>query len=275
MRGADFLSPPCSAFLVETSPHAWSRQPSIFQQDRRYRNISTCVEQTCPVSSPASPRRKHLHMRGADYISLAYDRIKKETSPHAWSRLWHINFHSVFIKKHLHMRGADCASLLKFQGIMETSPHAWSRRRQAVTECGPVGNISTCVEQTSSSRQALSTGKKHLHMRGADSKYPNSRARMRETSPHAWSRLRVLRVYHLYPGNISTCVEQTYLRCEANTLTQKHLHMRGADRRCRQGRRHPSETSPHAWSRLCGLNLLRLLIRNISTCVEQTTTKSF
>ena len=72
--------------MVETSPHAWSRHPVGHADKPAIGNISTCVEQTCPVSGPASPRRKHLHMRGADMCSTLALTASKETSPHAWSR---------------------------------------------------------------------------------------------------------------------------------------------------------------------------------------------
>ena len=86
MRGADMVNLGSMLVMVETSPHAWSRHPVGHADKPAIGNISTCVEQTCPVSGPASPRRKHLHMRGADMCSTLALTASKETSPHAWSR---------------------------------------------------------------------------------------------------------------------------------------------------------------------------------------------
>ena len=78
---------------TETSPHAWSR-PSLFvAKCLMDRNISTCVEQTAYRSPYQPPVRKHLHMRGADFLSLSSIVTVVETSPHAWSRLLVSFFH--------------------------------------------------------------------------------------------------------------------------------------------------------------------------------------
>ena len=171
-------------------------------------NISTCVEQTCPVSSPGCPRRKHLHMRGADMVLSDVHCSQIETSPHAWSR--HVSYDTQAINarnistcveqtrpptrvrapawKHLHMRGADLSGMVWLQSESETSPHAWSRLSSFSGQPHTIRNISTCVEQT---RRRLSVAKlqrKHLHMRGADVPKEEDISKVEETSPHAWSR---------------------------------------------------------------------------------------
>ena len=132
---------------IETSPRAWSRHFMGSYGAGTGGNISTCVEQTCPVSSPGCPRRKHLHMRGADMVLSDVHCSQIETSPHAWSR--HVSYDTQAINarnistcveqtrpptrvrapawKHLHMRGADLSGMVWLQSESETSPHAWSR----------------------------------------------------------------------------------------------------------------------------------------------------
>ena len=107
-------------------------------------------------------------------------------------------------------------------------------------------------------------------MRGANCRF-HQRTRTRpETSPHAWSKPSVLERIFPLSGNISTCVEQTFQPCMTCPFLQKHLHMRGANKlRLLKGDM-SKETSPHAWSKQCGMILIKTSNRNISTCVEQT-----
>ena len=209
-------------------------------------------------------------MRGADSFAICAYSAKMETSPHAWSRPDYLSdvrdldrnistcveqtedkrVYGAFEQKHLHMRGADSFWSPWARVAVETSPHAWSRllRVGQVRLCQ--GNISTCVEQTFSRCRHTFQSWKHLHMRGAD---------------HFIS----VPCGHC-AGNISTCVEQTFIRYLSMRPNRKHLHMRGADLSVTLLHIITLETSPHAWSRRHrgrrGLNI----IRNISTCVEQT-----
>ena len=229
-------------------------------------------------------------MRGADSYQHVLLLDDEETSPHAWSRLRNdgpvglisrnistcveqTSSHTTPTStgwKHLHMRGADTLRYFPMTFPRETSPHAWSRQLQVDSIAGLVGNISTCVEQTSllSSRHLYI--EKHLHMRGADhvgSLHPKMNA---ETSPHAWSRLNPDARNHPANGNISTCVEQTGRLRRFEDEEEKHLHMRGADIPIHRPFKALGETSPHAWSRLHRRKPQGHEGGNISTCVEQT-----
>ena len=170
------------------------------------------------------------------------------------------------------MRGANPEETSLKILIPETSPHAWSKPISQVGYKEGYGNISTCVEQTEPLLAELQRLQKHLHMRGANDSCGRILGRCRETSPHAWSKLKERVVpYEIFETsphawsklyrnrttirksrNISTCVEQT---CFAQVFLDhvwKHLHMRGANQ-----------------NRLMSISVR---IGNISTCVEQTHT---
>ena len=66
MRGANVEVFLFLVFLLETSPHAWSKLVKPTSQSRTNRNISTCVEQTPHMLSMSTGMLKHLHMRGAN-----------------------------------------------------------------------------------------------------------------------------------------------------------------------------------------------------------------
>ena len=74
--------------------------------------------------------------------------------------------------------------------------------------------------------------------------------------------------------NSSTCVEQTCSRRSHRRPGRKHLHMRGANLAKQPIRRLGGETSPHAWSKPSVMGMYPLVFRNISTCVEQTSSLS-
>ena len=147
MRGADASTPLEPKEARETSPHAWSRHGELGQYAGHGRNISTCVEQTEAKDAKRPAVEKHLHMRGADMLSVYARARASETSPHAWSRPPYFSISISFLgnistcveqtcpvsgpasprRKHLHMRGADPESGIGGETLVETSPHAWSR----------------------------------------------------------------------------------------------------------------------------------------------------
>ena len=133
------------------------------------------------------------------------------------------------IQKHLHMRGANFAENDSVAKRQETSPHAWSKLADGHEHLQLGGNISTCVEQTASSRRRPTRWKKHLHMRGANNPAKEDAGNRRETSPHAWSKHLTFAVERNIRGNISTCVEQTHQAFRWLYAGRKHLHMRGAN----------------------------------------------
>ena len=86
MRGANLLVVKAQTYKPETSPHAWSKHGGSSRRRPDHRNISTCVEQTRPGCPTWRPCRKHLHMRGANFVVAMSDLLYLETSPHAWSK---------------------------------------------------------------------------------------------------------------------------------------------------------------------------------------------
>ena len=87
MRGANRVPDTFDDFWMETSPHAWSKPLRDEVHRAGAGNISTCVEQTFMINSQGLGDRKHLHMRGANSVTLNVEASSKETSPHAWSKL--------------------------------------------------------------------------------------------------------------------------------------------------------------------------------------------
>ena len=95
-----------------------------------------------------------------------------------------------------------------------------------------------------------------------------------ETSPHAWSKHQGPQETASGCRNISTCVEQTYARMRVLTPPRKHLHMRGANMEYTILIKNLAETSPHAWSKQVRRGSSAYRGGNISTCVEQTISRT-
>ena len=51
-------------------------------------NISTCVEKTTKIFDFITGTKKHLHMRGENTSLSVTAILRKETSPHAWRKLY-------------------------------------------------------------------------------------------------------------------------------------------------------------------------------------------
>ena len=93
---------------------------------------------------------------------------------------------------------------------------------------------------------------------------------IKETSPHAWRKLILIRLIEVFVRNISTCVEKTYQGRAQLKTGQKHLHMRGENDKFNRPHYHCLETSPHAWRKRPLVWTEKYHLRNISTCVEKT-----
>ena len=212
MRGANRAPPGRTPATPETSPHAWSKRllrpdprqvpgniSTCVEQTQRkssalrdFRNISTCVEQTLQKPNDDPQIEKHLHMRGANLFCPGIFGPCVETSPHAWSKPEPTHEYLCEDWKHLHMRGANSYGHNYYIRGTETSPHAWSKPCRLVVARHKLGNISTCVEQTTLWSCRTHATWKHLHMRGANSALSLRKAKSSETSPHAWSKQRHL-----------------------------------------------------------------------------------
>ena len=114
-------------YISETSPHAWSKLLLWRHGWREGRNISTCVEQTIFSSVNHLNIKKHLHMRGANFVQTILALLNEETSPHAWSKRIPclIPFESVgnistCVEQTFWREWCSCYG-------WETSPHAWSK----------------------------------------------------------------------------------------------------------------------------------------------------
>ena len=178
------------------------------------------------------------------------------------------------VRKHLHVRGAYERSAFAMAPEVETSPRAWSIHIISAYSPWSPRNISTCVEHTQGCRRSPRSRQKHLHVRGAyDREVSLGHGRV-ETSPRAWSIQSLLYSRHLYIGNISTCVEHTFLSLLLLITVEKHLHVRGAYLQVLPMHFLQKETSPRAWSILPSCIVRETVSGNISTCVEHTATFS-
>ncbi len=170
VRGADFVAVAHFVFVIGSSPRAWSRLATIPRRDDHVRFISTCVEQTRPLRYPLFITPVHLHVRGADWTTYAWNAGHGGSSPRAWSRLdsfakgmAETRFISTCVEQtrrrpahptarpvHLHVRGADTFSATGAKSNAGSSPRAWSRRDDIQPRAHGARFISTCVEQTAS-----------------------------------------------------------------------------------------------------------------------------
>ena len=158
----------------ETPPHAWRRRKVWGDPGPGSGNTSTCVEKTDTASGRQQTARRNT--------STCVEKTSR------WSA------RAVSVQKHLHMRGEDQQLHSLKPDARETPPHAWRRPRHFVADGNQVGNTSTCVEKTGNSPLGRWEDGKHLHMRGEDARFACMLATVPETPPHAWRRLRIVRL---------------------------------------------------------------------------------
>ena len=132
----------------------------------------------------------------------------------------------------------------------ETSPHAWRKLAIRVQSMDPERNISTYVEKTLPHLLQHADKQKHLHIRGENIQGILRKSPHVETSPHTWRKLYKALSQTEIRGNISTCVEKTYVHRTYTQSSRKHLHMRGENPEFVSDNRVIVETSPHAWRKL-------------------------
>ena len=133
-----------------------------------------------------------------------------------------------------------------------------------------VGNTSTDVEKTRTSRAEPDKSQKHLHGRGEDASVLDGCEGLPETPPRTWRRL--LEDDHLggHVGNTSTDVEKTVQQDGFNSAAEKHLHGRGEDLLRPVAAGMCKETPPRTWRRLCDPLCDDRHHGNTSTDVEKT-----
>ena len=120
----------------------------------------------------------------------------------------------------------------------------------------------------------ISCFKKHLHVRGENAIASTSPNFGIETPPRAWRKLLSTMLLLPMPGNTSTCVEKTFSTLAPDDSSQKHLHVRGENFSAAYIDEYGMETPPRAWRKLCWMIFALICVRNTSTCVEKTCTKS-
>ena len=135
---------------------------------------------------------------------------------------------------------------------------------------------------------------KHLHVRGEDFSKKYLGYELEETPPRTWRRPTTIRRPDLRLRNTSTYVEKTEQKSRTCANKEKHLHVRGEDRHAvasaddlketppRTWRRlnlgvigpGGSETPPRTWRRPMSKAMCLSNVRNTSTYVEKTPSKT-
>ncbi len=111
------------------------------------------------------------------------------------------------------------------------------------------GNTPTCVGKTHASTPFGAHLQKHPHVRGEDLRHQPKQIWPGETPPRAWGRRIDFFTSSSPSRNTPTCVGKTITHFPASSLTGKHPHVRGEDRRARRYCHPPAETPPRAWGR--------------------------
>ena len=110
-----------------------------------------------------------------------------------------------------------------------SSPRVRSRRPREIHAHQPLGIISACAEQTSSSPSSSSSSQDHLRVCGADTVENVLNSIKDGSSPRVRSRLVASTRLPLRRGIISACAEQTYPSFLRQWAITDHLRVCGAD----------------------------------------------
>ncbi len=178
----------------------------------------------------------------------------------------------------------DSSTPMLVDPSQETPPRAWGRQKVALSEASKVRNTPTCVGKTcllytsdaADERSSVDLGgrriikktntptcvgkthastpfgahlQKHPHVRGEDLRHQPKQIWPGETPPRAWGRRIDFFTSSSPSRNTPTCVGKTITHFPASSLTGKHPHVRGEDRRARRYCHPPAETPPRAWGR--------------------------
>ncbi len=143
----------------------------------------------------------------------------------------------------------DSSTPMLVDPSQETPPRAWGRQKVALSEASKVRNTPTCVGKTHASTPFGAHLQKHPHVRGEDLRHQPKQIWPGETPPRAWGRRIDFFTSSSPSRNTPTCVGKTITHFPASSLTGKHPHVRGEDRRARRYCHPPAETPPRAWGR--------------------------
>ena len=228
------------------------------------------MEKIFPESNTARKCEKHLHIRGENCPYRLASFAHVETPPHTWRkfcsrtyRLFACRNTSTYVEKifyqyvtsgisekHLHIRGENLTIVGRENLITETPPHTWRKSwiRAYDTDC--IRNTSTYVEKMGRLVHWESTRRKHLHIRGENSRTTMRRAWIRETPPHTWRKSRRAAAFRNEVRNTSTYVEKIKIQTSALSVLWKHLHIRGENLTSIAVSTGVTETPPHTWRKL-------------------------
>ena len=172
-----------------SSPRVRSRRRRSQPGQQAQGIISACAEQTVGVSSSTMSSGDHLRVCGADRLGLDAVTSLGGSSPRVRSRHGDGRIDGLVAgiisacaeqttsaycasglsQDHLRVCGADLIEETAKRGAVGSSPRVRSRPIHAVSEYRSIGIISACAEQTSHDADAVSSGRDHLRVCGADS----------------------------------------------------------------------------------------------------------
>ena len=164
----------------------------------------------------------------------------------------------------------DSSTPMLVDPSQETPPRAWGRQKVALSEASKVRNTPTCVGKTHASTPFGAHLQKHPHVRGEDLRHQPKQIWPGETPPRAWGRRIDFFTSSSPSRNTPTCVGKTITHFPASSLTGKHPHVRGEDRRARRYCHPPAETPPRAWGRRSACEGWGAYSGNTPTCVGKT-----
>ena len=132
------------------------------------------------------------------------------------------------------------------------------------------GNTPTCVGKTLPPYPLPTTGRKHPHVRGEDTRGQDLKYPATETPPRAWGRRTDLSGLLSKMRNTPTCVGKTGKGFVGKRDEGKHPHVRGEDKLPIVLPYVSVETPPRAWGRLIVPSSSGSPLRNTPTCVGKT-----
>ena len=154
--------------------------------------------------------------------------------------------------------------------IKGSSPHTWRTRSNSVSATALYRIISTYVENTVKPAFGGSSGQDHLHIRGEHGMQITSLRLIKGSSPHTWRTLVGMKQPHQQHRIISTYVENTLSPIALPSSSKDHLHIRGEHLYRLMWILQFIGSSPHTWRTRKIYANRNLLVRIISTYVENT-----
>ena len=186
IRGENSVTATTRSTGGETPPHTWRKSDFWEGVHCRLRNTSTYVEKIIDEPLCCFSDKKHLHIRGENWLSALMKSQIIETPPHTWRKWAFRILVDSLDQKHLHIRGENVVKREKSEALRETPPHTWRKCYSPIGTTLTYGNTSTYVEKIRERASRCEGSQKHLHIRGENNTRSCSLQPRWETPPHTW-----------------------------------------------------------------------------------------